>query len=66
MTDEEFNSHLCTPLPTGDAETIGVDYYIEAKDEQNRRVIVAKGMDGIMYTLIKRGKKELYKIPYYL
>jgi hypothetical protein len=22
MIDEEFNSHLCTPLPTGDAETL--------------------------------------------
>jgi hypothetical protein len=66
MIHEEFSSHICTPVPTGEAKTIEVDYYIETKDEQSRTIIVAKGMDGVMYTLVERGKKESDKIPYTL
>jgi hypothetical protein len=66
MIHEEFPSHICTPIPTGEAKTIEIDYYVVTKDEQDRTVVVAKGMDGVMYTLVKRGKKESDKVPFTL
>ena len=34
---EEFDCHLRTPLPTGDAKTIEVDYHVVTKDEENEQ-----------------------------
>jgi hypothetical protein len=64
MIHEEFPSHICTPVPTGEAKTIEIDYHVVTRDEQNRTVVVAKGMVGVMYTLVERGRKGSDKIPY--
>ena len=56
MISEEYDSHLCTPIPIG-TKTIEIDYYRIIEDHLGRTVISTKDMDGIIYRLVKREKK---------
>lgn len=57
LIDEEFDSHLCSPI-TSDYRDIDIDYYIITKEPKiNRETILAKGLDGIMYILTIIPKK---------
>jgi hypothetical protein len=51
LIDEEFSIHICTPA-TKDYKEIMIDFYIITKDPQGRETILAKGLDGTMYTLL--------------
>lgn len=51
MIDEEFDDHNCSPALKG-SKTILLDYYTKGKDEKGKEMLLAKGMDGIMYTFI--------------
>jgi hypothetical protein len=62
MIGEEYDSHLCTPIPV-DAKTIYIDYYHIIKDQLGRTVILTKGLNGIIYRLIKRDCKSSDKTP---
>jgi hypothetical protein len=48
MIGEEYDSHLCTPI---------------IKDQLGRTVILTKGLNGIIYRLIKRDCKSSDKTP---
>ena len=61
MIDEEFKSHICTPIPRG-SKKIYIDYYTITKDDMGRTLIQAKGLDGMLYELVKREQCELDKI----
>lgn len=51
MISEEFDNHNCSPILIGN-RTILLDYYTKGNDENGNEMFLAKGMDGIMYTLI--------------
>jgi hypothetical protein len=54
LIDEEFKSHSCSPVTVG-YKDIDVDYYIVTKEpSMGRKIILAKGLDGVMYTLTVR------------
>lgn len=52
---EEFGDHICTPEWKG-CKTILIDYHTTSKDEKGREIILAMGMDGIMYSLVLDNK----------
>ena len=50
---EEYNHHVCSVDFKGIKE-IGIDYHFDGeKDENNDQVFIAKGLDGIIYRLVK-------------
>ncbi len=63
MLAEEYDAHICTPITRG-YETIEVDYLAETKDAVGQQTWLVKGMDGILYTLVKKEKKESDKVPF--
>jgi len=52
--DEEFNSHLCTPITTRTQE-IGIDYIFTTNetDHNGDKVHIAKALSGIIYRLVE-------------
>ena len=53
LIEEEFSIHVCTPTII-ERKDILIDYCIEVKNNENGdRVFLAKGLDGILYRLIK-------------
>lgn len=51
--DEEFDQHLCTPIPKKIQE-LGIDYIFEGNiNENGDQVYIAKGLNGIMYKLVQ-------------
>src|SRR3989344_1545455 len=51
--DEEFDNHLCTPIPKKIQE-IGIDYIFKGNSDQNGDTIhIAKGLNGILYRLVE-------------
>jgi hypothetical protein len=62
LIDEEYDSHLCSPVPSG-SKKIVIDYYQIVKDNLGQTVIVAKDLNGVIYRLIKREQKFTDKIP---
>lgn len=63
MITEEYDQHLCTPITRG-YKTIEIDYFGVTKDRFGRQTVIAKGLDGILYTLVKREKKESDRVPF--
>jgi len=51
LVGEAFKDHICTPRFRG-SERILIDYYCKTRDDEGREIIQAKGMDGIIYSLI--------------
>jgi hypothetical protein len=58
----EFDCHSCSPKIT-DHKNIEFDYYVITKDALGRERLLVKTMDGTLYSLIKREKKESDKMP---
>lgn len=54
LITEEFDNHSCH-IDLKDVQNIVIDYYFEApyKDRNNDHVIIAKGLDGILYRLVE-------------
>lgn len=50
---EEFNSHICS-IPFKGVKELLVDYYFEGMDENENKVIIAKGLNGIIYRLVQQ------------
>jgi hypothetical protein len=50
LINEEFEGHNCSPRAIA-SKSILLDYYTVSKDQQGREVIIAKDMNGIIYTL---------------
>lgn len=53
LIEEEFSTHDCH-ISFKDMENIIIDYYFEAphNDENGDKVIIAKGLDGIIRRLV--------------
>ena len=63
MVDEEYDSHKCLPRFKG-LKTIKIARLFIIKDDQNRTIIEARGLDGITYELIQIPEnREFDKIP---
>ena len=63
MITREYDAHVCTPLTTG-YKTLEIDFFQPTKDVLGRDVVLVMGMDGILYTLVKREKRESDKVPF--
>jgi len=62
--DEEYDKHRCIPKITG-FKTIPYATSYTVTDEQGRKIITLRGMDGIVYDFIEIPEdKEYTKIPY--
>ena len=57
LIDEELENHYCNTVLKGSKE-IEIVYFIITNDGFNRKVILAKGLDGIMYNLIISNKNS--------
>jgi hypothetical protein len=62
---EEFEKHKCTPKLES-VISIDFDYYYITKDKMDREEIVIKGMDGNLYSFVKRENKPSDKVAFYL
>jgi hypothetical protein len=62
----EYDSHVCSPK-TLKYKIVEMDYFVISKDTLGRDNILVKTMDGTLYTLIKRDKREsdkqLFSLP---
>ena len=52
LINEEFEGHICNPLLQGFKE-IPISYIVETKDASGSQTYLAKGLDGILYKLVK-------------
>jgi hypothetical protein len=60
LISEEYDSHLCTPYISGHRKLF-IDYFVITKDDKGNTAILAKDMDGIIYTMIKCPSDESYQ-----
>ena len=49
---EEYDSHLCSPIPNG-SKIVEIDYYIIHKDDFGNIFIITKTIEGLLLTLKK-------------
>jgi len=60
LIEEEFNGHVCTPNLRGIKDILVDYYYLGQKDNDGHEFVYAKGLDGILYRLVKC----LHKTPH--
>ena len=58
---EEYDHHICSPNLINVKE-IMVDYYSETKNEYGDQLILAKGLDGVLYRLVHCKHIPLHEI----
>lgn len=59
---ESFDGHICTPRFRG-TKTVIIDFFNIGKTSDGKTLILAKGMDGIMYSLIVNDQPSI-PIPF--
>ena len=60
--NEAFREHLCTTMYR-DSKTIMIDWHTLTRDPEGRETILAKSMDGVLYSLIVNNRPSI-PIPF--
>lgn len=62
ISSEFGDTHICT-IPLKDIKEIFIDYFYETKTAKKDTIIIAKGLDGILYRLIVSKTKAFTPYP---
>jgi len=62
LSSEFEDEHVCT-IPLKDIKEIFIDHFVETKTANKEQIIIAKGLDGIIYRLIVSKTKTFSTYP---